>query len=67
MEKPGKKKEKRNKVTCIKRLYWYQRSIPRYSQLCGFASCTQQLTFNLHGVYTSSEHSQGVWSECTNV
>lgn len=40
MEKPGKQKEKRNKVTCTKRLYWYQRSITRYSELCGFASCT---------------------------
>ena len=39
MGKPGKQKEKRNKVTCTKRLYWYQRSIPRYSQLRGFASC----------------------------
>lgn len=40
MEKPGKEKEKRNKVTCTKRLYWHQRSITRYPQLCGFASCT---------------------------
>lgn len=45
MEKPGKEKEKRNKVTCTKRLYWHQRSTTRYPQLCGFASCAHNWHF----------------------